>query len=148
MITVVAALLLSLPPAKQDAVVAGARSVLGVPYVLGGRLRGKDGGLDCQGLVFFALQAIEQRCGWKSWSVLPTTSVKGELGLPVAGAAPVATAGLADALHLLQPGDVIWFIDTPENDAEPAIATLAERPVWVWHTGVYVGGGRFSAARR
>lgn len=145
MFIAITALLVSLPPPQQAALVDGARAVLGVPYVLGGRLRRADDGLDCQGLLFFALQAIEPRCGWRSWSVMPTTSVQGELGLPVAGAAPVATAGLGDALPLLQPGDVIWFVDTPENPAEPAIATLADTPVWVWHTGLYVGGGRFIA---
>jgi cell wall-associated NlpC family hydrolase len=135
-----ALLLQALPPTKQAQVVAEARKVLDVPYVLGGRLRNADDGLDCQGLVFFALQPITQ-CGWRSWSAMPTTSVQGELGLPVKGAAPVA----ADKIDLarLEPGDIIWFVDPVQNPAEPAIARLDDKDVWVWHTGLYMGDGKF-----
>lgn len=131
-----------LPPELADSAVAEARKALGTPYVLGGRLRDAGDGLDCQGLVFFALQAVS-RCGWRSWSVMPTTSVRGELGLPVAGAAPVAAARLADVLPILEPGDVLWFVDAVENPAEPSIATLDGAAVWVWHVGLYAGNGRF-----
>lgn len=131
-----------LPPDHAERAVEQARKALGTPYVLGGRLRDADDGLDCQGLVFFALQALSG-CGWRSWSVMPTESVKGELGLPVAGAAPVAAARLAEVLPVLEPGDVLWFVDTPENPAEPSIATLDGARVWVWHVGLYAGDGRF-----
>ncbi len=30
------------------------------------------------------------------------------------------------------------------NPAEPPIGKLKERPVWVWHTGIYSGGGQWS----
>lgn len=133
--------LVALTPEQQVAVVDAARSVLGVPYDLGGRLQ-RGRGLDCQGLVFFALQPIA-RCGWRSWSVNPTESVRGELGVPVVGAAPVAAVDVAAALSLLEPGDVLWFLAPMENPAEPSIASLGGVPHWVWHTGLYVGGGRF-----
>lgn len=143
MLLVVAALLLSLPPEQQAAVVKAARDVEGVPYDLGGRLQ-KDRGLDCQGLVFYALQPIA-KCGWKSWSVLPTTSVKGELGLPVPGLAPVLAADVEKSLALFQPGDVLWFLDPTENPAEPALTSIGEVPHWVWHTALYTGDGHFIA---
>jgi cell wall-associated NlpC family hydrolase len=147
MLVAVVALLIALPPEAQSAVVAKARTALEVPYVLGGRVRpfstkrGVDG-LDCQGLVFFALQSISD-CGWRSWSVLPTTSVQGELGLPVDGLAPVSAADLASKLALLQPGDILWFLDMMENVNEPSITTLDKQAAWVWHVGLYAGAGRF-----
>lgn len=131
-----------LPPETADRAVAEARRALGTPYVLGGRLRDGADGLDCQGLVFFALQAVSG-CGWRSWSVMPTTSVKGELGLPVAGAAPVSAARLAEVLPVLEKGDVLWFLDVADNPAEPSITVLDGAPVWVWHVGLYAGDGRF-----
>jgi len=57
MLLVVLAALVSLTPPQQVAVVAEARKALGVPYDLGGRLQ-RGRGLDCQGLVFFALQPV------------------------------------------------------------------------------------------
>ena len=72
---------------------------------------------------------------------MPTASVKGELGLPVAGASPVSATGLADVVATLEPGDVVWWLDTPRNPAEPALTTLDGAPVWVWHVGLYVGAG-------
>jgi hypothetical protein len=69
--------------------------------------------------------------------------VQGELGLPVAGAAPVAAGKLAAVLPILEPGDILWFVDPIENPAEPSIATLDDQPVWVWHVGLYAGDGRF-----
>lgn len=131
-----------LPPDAADRAVQEARKALGTPYVLGGRLRDEKDGLDCQGLVFFALQGVS-RCGWRSWSVMPTESVQGELGLPVSGAAPVSAARLSEVLPILEAGDVLWFVDAVENPAEPSIARLDGSAVWVWHVGLYVGDGRF-----
>lgn len=139
MFVVIAAALLALNPAQQRLIVAEANKVVGVPYDLGGRLQ-KNRGLDCQGLVFFALQPIA-RCGWRSWSLMPTESVKGELGVGVPGLSPTATTDLPQKLALLEPGDIIWFLDPTENPAEPALTTLAGVPQWVWHTGLYVGDG-------
>jgi len=139
--------LTALPPKEQGEVVAEAKKALGVPYILGGRLRNKSDGLDCQGLLFFALQPISS-CGWRSLSVMPTTSVHGELGLPVAQLAPVSSSALPGVLPLLEPGDIFCFLDFEKNPSEPSIARLIdedgiEKDVWVWHTGMYVGHGRF-----
>ena len=143
---VIAAALASLTPQQQSLVVAEAKKVLGVPYDLGGRLQ-PGRGLDCQGLIFFALQPVA-RCGWRSWSVMPTVSVKGELGLPVPGWSPLGAVKDDDddvkaKLALLEPGDVLWFLGADENPAEPSLTLLGGQPHWVWHTGLYIGSGHF-----
>ncbi|MCP3144636.1 NlpC/P60 family protein [Pyxidicoccus xibeiensis] len=121
--------------------VAAAREVLGVPYLLGGRLRQPGEGIDCQGVLFYAAERVG-RCGWKSFSVLPTVSVpSGELGAAVPGMAPVASSALD--VSRLRAGDVLWLVGFSPNPAEPSIGELQGRPVWVWHTGLYSGGGRW-----
>lgn len=121
--------------------VTAARELLGVPYDFGGRLRDAEDGIDCQGVLFYAAERVGA-CGWKSFSVFPTKSIPyGELGAPVEGMAPVASADLD--VSKLQPGDVLQLVGSAENPAEPAIGTLKGRPVWVWHTGLYSGGGRW-----
>lgn len=101
-------------------------------------------GIDCQGVLFYAAERLG-RCNWKSFSVLPTKSVEwNELGQRVAGLDPVATADLD--LSRLEPGDIIMLLGTTQNPKEPAIATLAQVPVWVWHTGVYSGNGQWIEA--
>ncbi|MFN7133451.1 MAG: hypothetical protein ACK4N5_15330 [Myxococcales bacterium] len=50
------------------------------------------------------------------------------------------------SLAMLQPGDVLYFVGAAENAAEPAVAELEGRRVWVWHTGLYAGEGRFIVA--
>ena len=121
--------------------VAAARELLGVPYQFGGRLRQPGEGIDCQGVLFYAAERTG-RCGWKSFSVLPTRSVPdGELGLPVEGMAPIASSELD--VSRLRVGDMLFLVGFDENPAEPNIATLKGRAVWVWHTGVYSGEGRW-----
>jgi hypothetical protein len=81
-------------------------------------------------------------CGWRSYSVFPTASVRDrELGEPVEGLFPVATTALDAAL--LQPGDVVMLLAEVANPAEPALAELSGAPVWVWHVGMAIGGGRW-----
>ncbi|NTX35935.1 hypothetical protein HUA78_15925 [Myxococcus sp. CA033] len=121
--------------------VLAAREVLGVPYVLGGRLREGGEGLDCQGVLFYAAERVG-RCGWKSFSVLPTVSVPAEeLGASVSGLSPVASSSLA--VSRLLPGDVLWLVGFDANPAEGAVGELSGRPVWVWHTGLYSGNGKW-----
>jgi hypothetical protein len=127
-------------PTQGDRTVTAARELLGQPYRFGGRLTGPGAGVDCQGLLFYAAERIG-RCGWRSFSVMPTRSIpSGELGRSVVGLAPVATADL-DPAKLL-PGDVLWLLSPIENPAEPSLTKLGDEPVWVWHTGLYAGGGR------
>jgi hypothetical protein len=136
----------ALPESSERRVVEEARKILGVRYELGGRMRvGGVGegveGIDCQGLVFFALQPIA-RCGWKSFSVMPTKSIPaGEMGVPVAGLAPVSTAKLDTSK--LRAGDVIHFVGADVNPAEGAIAKLDGKDVWVWHMALASGDGKF-----
>ncbi|NMO18937.1 hypothetical protein HPC49_18450 [Pyxidicoccus fallax] len=129
---------------REDATgrfVTAAREVLGVPYTFGGRMRAPGEGIDCQGVLFYAAERVG-RCGWKSFSVLPTVSVpSGELGKAVEGMAPVASSALD--VSKLRPGDVLLLVGFDSNPAEPAIGELAGRPVWVWHTGLYSGGGKW-----
>lgn len=129
------------PEGKNEKFVTAAREVLGVPYQFGGRMRRPGEGIDCQGVLFYAAERVG-RCGWKSYSVFPTQSVPaGELGQPVEGMAPIATSELD--VSRLQPGDVLQLVGFDPNPAEPRIGLLKERPVWVWHTGVYSGGGKW-----
>jgi hypothetical protein len=130
----------ALPPDKAQKVVAAAKSLVGTTYQLGGRLRGTEG-IDCQGVVFYALERIAG-CGWKSFSVNPTESVRfKELGDGVPGLFPVATDEL-DA-SLLEPGDVIMLLAPVENPAEPSMVTVSGERLWVWHVGLAIGNGRW-----
>ncbi len=129
----------------QEALIAAAREVLGVPYRLGGRLGAPPvdrEGIDCQGVLFYAAERVGRRCSWRSYSVFPTRSVeRGELGRRVAGLDPVSTEELDPSL--LEPGDVLWLVGFARNPAEHAIGELCDRDVWVWHTGLYSGEGRW-----
>ncbi len=127
-----------------ERLLAFARELEGVPYDLGGRLRG-DEGIDCQGIVFYAVERLH-RCGWKSYSVMPTkTLARQELGAPVEGLAPVATPDID--FNRLKPGDVLFLLGDAENPNETSSAELAldpkrpaqKTPVWTWHMGIYAG---------
>lgn len=128
---------------QANRAVDAARSLVGTTYNLGGRLGGgryRLDGIDCQGVLFFAAQTLT-RCGWKSFSVLPTQSVaRGELGRPLFGG-PVATRDLS--IQALQRADVLLLVSTVANPAEPPIGTVDGVNVWVWHTGLYAGDGRW-----
>jgi cell wall-associated NlpC family hydrolase len=130
----------ALPPGKAKKAVAAAKELVGKTYQLGGRLRGEEG-IDCQGVVFYALERIAG-CGWKSFSVNPTESVRfKELGEGVPGLFPVPTEELDPSL--LQPGDVVMLLAPVENPAEPAMVTLSGERLWVWHVGLAVGDGKW-----
>jgi hypothetical protein len=116
-----------------------ARHLLGTPYALGGREAGK--GVDCQGVVFLAAQAVKP-CSWKSYSVFPTKTVAlKELGEPVPGLSPVSRETLD--VTQLEPGDVVMLLNAVENIKEPAIAQLDGKDVWVWHMGLYSVDGKW-----
>ncbi len=131
-------------PPLGERMVAHARGFLGQPYVLGGRMRSTQGareGIDCMGLVFAAAEGV-QRCGWKSFSYNPTTLLADQsFGARVEGLSPVSTAELD--VEKLQVGDVLMLVQSTENPNERAIATLGGVPVWVWHMGIYSGGGKW-----
>ena len=131
----------ALPEEKAKELIEAARSLLGVPYEFGGRMRRRGEGIDCQGVVFYALERIDG-CGWKSFSTMPTQSVKdGEIGEPVSNLAPILSEALD--ISVLEPGDHVRLLDFVQNPKEPNIGTLHGRPVWVWHVGLYVGSGRW-----
>ncbi len=139
MLSLLCAGLLSQAPAVGDGLEA-ARSLIGSRYDWGGRLR-KTEGLDCMGVVLAAAERASG-CGWRSFSTKPTELVADKAwGSRVAGLDPVATGELK--VEQLTRGDVLMLVGFAENPAEPAIAALGERPVWVWHVGLYLGEGRF-----
>jgi hypothetical protein len=126
---------------RQQKIVQAARELLGTNYDFGGRLRDKNDGIDCQGLVFYAAERIGS-CNWKSFSTMPTKTVKNqELGTPVDGLSPVAFKDLD--LDKLQTGDVINMVAPIKNNAEPAIGKLEDQDVWVWHVGMYTQDGHW-----
>ncbi len=113
----------------------------GTPYSWGGRLRPSGPGIDCLGVVFAAAERASG-CGWKSYSVNPTElAASGVLGRPVRGLSPIASAALDTSV--LEPGDVLFLLSTNENSAEPALTSLDGVSLWVWHTGLALGGGRW-----
>ena len=133
----------ALPPAKAALMLQAARELKGVPYTFGGRLREGEG-IDCLGLIYFAAERVGP-CGWKSFSVNPTTLVKRkELGVPVPGLSPAAVDAF-DA-GALQPGDVVFLLSPSKNPAEPSIASIDGGAMWVWHTGLATEDGRFIEA--
>lgn len=134
----------AMPPEKAQRAVAAARELLGKTYQLGGRLRGTEG-IDCQGVVFYALERIAS-CGWKSYSVMPTESVRDkELGDKVEGLFPGLTATLDPTL--LQAGDVVMLLADVENPKEPPLVTLDDgTKLWVWHVGMATGDGKWIQA--
>ena len=124
---------------KALLLLAAARSMLGTPYVLGGRDAVK--GVDCQGIVFLAAETVK-KCSWRSYSVYPTRTLKWrELGEPVPGASPAATATLEESL--LREGDHVMLLSPAENTAEPALTDLEGVKQWVWHVGLYAGDGKW-----
>jgi cell wall-associated NlpC family hydrolase len=135
--------LLAGPPVGEQ-LVTHARRFLGQPYVLGGRMHATKAareGIDCMGLVFAAAEGV-QRCSWRSFSYNPTTLLADEtFGKAVPGVSPVATADLEVAK--LAPGDVLMLVQSTENPNEPSIGKLGDQPVWVWHMGIYSGGGKW-----
>ena len=133
----------ALAPSSAKVLLERARSYLGTPYEFGGRHRlvsgGRREGIDCQGLVFLAAQSLT-RCSWKSFSVLNVDQVsRKELGSPVAGMAPIASADLD--VSKLEPGDSLMLVAPDQNPAEGPIGKLGAHDVWVWHVGLYAGDG-------
>jgi len=135
----------ALPPTSAKVLLERARKYLGTPYEFGGRNRllsgGRREGIDCQGLVFLAAQSLT-KCSWKSFSNLNVEQVsRQELGAPVDGMAPIASADLD--VSKLEPGDYLMLVASDQNPAEGPIGTLAEQDVWVWHVGLYAGDGKW-----
>ncbi|MDP3233567.1 MAG: hypothetical protein Q8S33_26355 [Myxococcales bacterium] len=135
----------ALPPTSAKSLLERARSYLGTPYEFGGRNRlvsgGRREGIDCQGLVFLAAQALT-RCSWRSFSTLNVEQVaRKELGTPVEGLAPIASANLD--VTKLELGDYVMLVAPDQNPAEAAIGKLGEQDVWVWHVGLYAGEGKW-----
>lgn len=133
-------------PSPQDRLVAAAETMLGKPYVFGGRdgRRGCRGvercleGVDCQSLVFFAWEKVFGRA-WTRFSVMPSVSVaRGELGAAVPGLDGV----LRDALEpaQLKKGDVLFFLLREYNlQADAPLWEHGGVPYGVWHVGLVHG---------
>lgn len=135
-------LMLASAPTPGETLLQHASALEGIEYDLGGRLQAGRG-IDCQGIIFFALERMG-RCDWRSWSVMPTkTLARGELGAPVT---PRPMLSTAIDTQKLRPGDVLYFLAPTENPREDPSFTvdIAGTPtkLWVWHMGIYAGGGR------
>jgi hypothetical protein len=116
-----------------------ARELIDVPYRLGGRMRSADDGIDCQGVLFYAVERLG-RCGWRSYSVMPPESVAhAELGGRVSGLDPVSSVELD--IGSLEPGDIVLLVGFEPNPKESPVGLIDMQPVWVWHTGIYAGEG-------
>lgn len=138
MFSVIVAVMVAQNGPAVGAGVEAARALLGVSYDWGGRLR-KSEGLDCMAIVLAAAERASG-CGWRSYPVKPTELVEKRLwGTRVAGLDPIATEALS--LDALATGDVLMLVGAAVNPAEPSIGTLGSTPVWVWHVGLYLGGG-------
>lgn len=132
---------LAQPDARMAQALAAGRALTGQPYQLGGRLKKKGDGVDCEGVVFAVAEQLTG-CGWRSFPVDPTKLLATRaLGDRVPGLDPVATEALDVAA--LRPGDVVMLVAPAQNPKEGPIGQLASQDVWVWHTGVYVGDGRW-----
>lgn len=125
---------------KLNPWVEGARAQLGLTYDFGGRKQ-RGRGIDCLGVVLAGAERATG-CGWRSFPWNPTELVQTRLfGERVEGLSPVKSAALDVAL--LQPGDVVMLVAADVNPREPAIGELDGVKVWVWHTGVYSGAGKW-----
>lgn len=134
-------LLLASAPSPGQTLLRHALTLEGVEYDLGGRLQ-PGRGIDCQGIVFYALERMG-RCDWRSWSVMPTkTFARQELGPPVVPQPMLADAIVADKLR---EGDILYFLAPTENPREaPSFEIDVDgkaTPLWVWHMGIYAGDG-------
>ncbi|MFZ5479127.1 MAG: C40 family peptidase [Myxococcota bacterium] len=118
-------------------IVLAARRYLGRPWRWGGR--GET--LDCLGLVFLAWSDVTGK-PWRKLSVNPTTLVaEAQLGAPVPGLDGVRARRID--YELLRAGDVVYFLGPRRNPNEPSLVSIEGVPLWVWHVGLYSGGGRF-----
>ena len=138
------------PPSEAAAkMLAAAEKYIGEPYVFGGRLersgcrRGGRSvtcqpGIDCQSLIFFAMEDTTGR-SWRRFSVMPTVSVaRGELGQPVAGLNGVLREDLDPSM--LSPGDVLFFLMEDYNlENDGPLHTVGEQRYGTWHTGLFHG---------
>lgn len=128
-------------PKQTQQAIAAARALLGTPYVFGGRLRAHEGGTDCLGVIFAALEAATG-CGWRSFTVSMTDAfARKEFGQMVEGFAPVRSVDAK--FERLRPGDLLFFAGPLNNRGEPAAATVDGVGLWVAHTGMFTGEGRF-----
>ena len=140
MLSLTLAMLLAQADGGMEAALGAGRALLGVPYEFGGRM--KDGaGVDCEGLVFAVAERLTG-CGWRSFPVDPTRLLATRaLGDRVKGLDPIASTALD--LSVLRPGDVLMLVASTRNPKEGPIGRLDGHDVWVWHTGVFTGEGRW-----
>ncbi len=130
----------------QDRIIAEAERYLGKEYVFGGR-DGRPGclkqgrrvtcaqGIDCQSLIFFALEKVLDK-PWRSFSVMPSKTVKRcEWGKPVSGLMGVLRAELKE--NKLHKADALFFMLEDYNlEADAPLWQKKGKRYGVWHTGL------------
>lgn len=140
MLSLTLAMLIGQTDGGMAAALGAGRALLGVPYEFGGRMK-NDAGIDCEGVIFAVAERLTG-CGWRSFPVDPTRIVSTRaLGDRVKGLDPIASVELD--LTLLRPGDVVMLVAADQNPKEGPIGRLGDHDVWVWHTGVFTGEGRW-----
>ncbi|MEW5737670.1 MAG: hypothetical protein AB1938_02025 [Myxococcota bacterium] len=140
-LTALLSLTIAQPEARMVDALAAGRALVGQPYQLGGRLRKPGEGADCEAVIFAVAEKLTG-CGWRSFPVDPTKMLATRaLGDRVKGLDPVATKDLD--LSALRPGDVVLLVAATQNPKEGPIGRLGDHDVWVWHTGVFTGDGRW-----
>jgi cell wall-associated NlpC family hydrolase len=124
---------------KLEAFVAAAAAYQDVPYAFGGRSAKK---LDCLGLIFLPHQQVFGR-PWRSLSVAPT-ALAPQLGesLGFVSSGSFLEPGFADAMAR---GEILFFL-TDAATWDAAFISRPELKLWVGHTGIYLGEGRFMHA--
>jgi len=129
-----------LSPRRAEKLLAAARKLLGLesrPEEPSGELKP----IDYLKLLFYAAEGLSP-CSWRSYSVLPTQLVKNrELGVPVPGMDPLATRFID--LGRLKAGDIVLMLSDRISDAEPPLAVIDRKKVWVWHGGIFSGDGKW-----
>lgn len=106
-------------PQRTQQVLASASTLLGTPYLLGGR-RANGGdptrGVDCSEFTAWAYERVGVKLPWNAQQQYNATA--------------------RVDYNNLQPGDLVFFRGTDPNDPDP-----------ITHVGIYVGNGRFINAQ-
>jgi len=129
--------------------VVEARKSLDVPFRWEGRGTKRLPGLDCLGLLFKSLEATTG-LSWKKWSVAPSRLIEQLEGRQF-------TIYLKKNRDLaikrrMNSGDIVFLMwadmptwDKPTGKVEKIELDGSRRmaPMWIWHTGIYSGNGKF-----
>ncbi|MBU1111599.1 MAG: NlpC/P60 family protein [archaeon] len=130
-----------------EKIVTYAKEFLGKPYAWGGRDTSGNPGVDCLGLIY---RSFSQTFGddWKSYPVNPIDMVKSpKLGKPVEGLDGILYENVPDRLHLIQEGDMIYFLLGAYMVAETEVTEIEGERYGCWHTALSLGENQIIHAK-